>query len=338
MLHKFFRKDPLILVPYRTYGTPQHLYVLGRALEDKKLKIDQKQSIFRTIKNTYKQLESDEIRFADIELEVSEDLPKIHFQANSEGYFKVDKNFDNDFSTMTDDEGWMSYFLSFAEHLTDREIENGNVFQGEVLIPPKTAKFGVISDIDDTILETGVTSFVKWRVLHNTIFKNVYDRIPLEGASDFYTKLHSGIEENQNPVFYLSNSPWNLYQYLKLFLDSNNFPKGPILLRNIKTPFDRTEKAEKPHKQKEILNILKTYPGLNFILIGDSGEHDPNIYTEIAAQFPHRILAIYLRSVKHKRKMKRVQAIIDNYKTTPMLMVNKSEEAENHAREMGWIK
>src|SRR5690606_18909928 len=126
--------------------------------------------------------------------------------------------------------------------------------------------------------------------------------------------------------------------YLKLFLEINGFPKGPILLRDFRSPFDRSLKPEKPHKQKEILNILKTYPHLNFILIGDSGEHDPRIYTDIAAQFPDRILAIYLRSVRHRKRMQRVKSIVDNFETVPVVSVKTSKEAEEHAREMGYIK
>ncbi|MFD1079813.1 phosphatase domain-containing protein, partial [Longispora fulva] len=79
------------------------------------------------------------------------------------------------------------------------------------------------------------------------------------------------------------------------------------------------------------------YPRLKFILIGDSGEHDPTIYTDIAAQFSDRISAIYLRSVKHRRKMLQVQSIVENFKTVPVLLVEKSDEAEEHARTHGFI-
>ncbi len=109
------------------------------------------------------------------------------------------------------------------------------------------------------------------------------------------------------------------------------------MLRNFLTPFDRSLKPEKPHKQKEIINILKTYPNLNFILIGDSGEHDASIYTDIAAQHPERIKTIYLLSVKHKRQMRRIKSIVDNFKTTPVLMVDTAAIAEAHARENGFI-
>ena len=327
-----FKKDPLLLSTYRTYGTQDHLYILGRALEDEELRIREEQSLFRTIKNTYKQLETDEIPNVKIEFQLSNELSNLIATTDAEGYYKFNQKVDADLLKMTDEDGWINYFVSFKDLAEKRKIANDNLFSGEFLVPPATAQYGVISDIDDTILKTGVTSFLKWRVLHNSLFKNAYDRIALEGAAEFYQKLHQGQNNNQNPIFYLSNSPWNLYQYLKLFLDSNHFPKGPILLRNFKTPFDKFRKPEKPHKQKEILNILKTYPQLKFILIGDSGEHDPTIYTEIAAQFPHRILAIYLRSVKHRKKMEKVQAIVDAYKTTPLLLVNDSKQAEEHAR------
>ena len=79
------------------------------------------------------------------------------------------------------------------------------------------------------------------------------------------------------------------------------------------------------------------YPELNFILIGDSGEKDADIYTEIAKKYPNRILAIYLRNVNHKRKEKRIQKIIDSFTTTPILLVHSSEEAELHAKKLGLI-
>ena len=76
-------------------------------------------------------------------------------------------------------------------------------FQGELLIPEKNAEYGVISDIDDTIMHTGVTSFLKWRLLKNSLLTNAYDRIPLKGAAELYQKFHLGKSgKNKNPMFY----------------------------------------------------------------------------------------------------------------------------------------
>lgn len=330
-------KPEVKLATYRSYGTASHLYLLGRAIDDDKLKMHEDQSFFRTLANTYKQFDSYEITDSEIALELPNGTVLTE-KTNRNGYFLFDKTISLNLKDFADDEGWVKLRTYFVNEVPNSIITNENNFEAELLIPSLKASYGVISDIDDTILHTGVTSFLKWRLIKNSLFKNAHSRISLEGAPKFYRDLHAGKKGNeQNPIIYLSNSPWNLYQYLKLFLQVNDFPKGPILLRHFRTPFDKTLKPEKPHKQKEIINILKTYPHLNFILIGDSGEHDPAIYTEIAAQFPDRILAIYLRSVKHRRQMQRVRSIVDNFETVPVLMVETSQQAEEHARENEFI-
>lgn len=325
------------MTTYLSYGNQTHLYLLGRALDDDALTIKQHQSIWYTLKNTYKQFDVDEIAGAKVELELP-DGRCLQSQTGPQGYLIFDMALESNLLSYADSHGWVTMQTRFAQEVKDSIISEDNRFEAQMLIPPSTAKFGVISDIDDTLLHTGVTSFLKWRVLKNSLFKNAYDRIYLEGAPKLYQKLHKGVDGvQQNPFFYLSNSPWNLYEYLRLFLSINNFPKGPILLRHFRTPFDRSTRPEKPHKQREILNLLQSYPSLKFVLIGDSGEHDPAIYTEIAERFPDRILAIYLRSVKHRRRMQRVQGLIDEFKTVPVVSVKHSDQVIEHARKLGLI-
>ncbi|WP_339648819.1 phosphatase domain-containing protein [uncultured Salegentibacter sp.] len=329
--------DQVLITPYRSYGTHSHLYIKGRVLDNEPLKITQDANIFKTIKTTYKQFDTFEIPDAQVDLSLPGKV-QATTQSDDEGFFLFDNNIEQNLAEHADEEGWLDYDIFYKGPLGKKTELLEDPFKGDFLIPDPNAEYGVISDIDDTILHTGVTSFLKLRLLKNSLLTNAYNRIPLKGAAEFYQKLHTGRDGTpNNPIFYLSNSPWNLYEYLKLFLDHNAFPKGPILLRKFRTPFDGSIKPEKPHKQKEIANILKTYPEMNFILIGDSGEHDASIYTEIAAQYPDRILAIYLRSVKHKKQMSRVRSIIDNFETTPVLMVETSQEAVEHAREHGFI-
>jgi len=240
---------------------------------------------------------------------------------------------------LVDAEGWLSYEVSYADEQAGRSIQKNNEFPGQILIPSSRASFGVISDIDDTILHTGVVSSMKWQVIYNTIFRPAGRRVPLKGAAEFYHKLHDGIKGDEaNPIFYVSHSPWNLYRYLEYFLTENDFPKGPILLRSFRNILRRKTKGEKPQKQKEIISILETYPDLPFILIGDSGEKDPVIYMEIANQYPERIKAIYLRGVESKEKILGVKSLLENYSATPALLVEDSEQAIHHARTMGFVK
>jgi len=331
----FGKKDKLQIIAFQSYGTNSHFYARGRALEDEEIDLSQK-GFFNLIRNTYKRFETDEIRNTPVTLKLR-DGRTVHGKTGKRGYYLVDELL-GDLDELTNSEGWLNYEISYSDSSLKREILHQNRFPGELLIPSPDASFGVISDIDDTILHTGVVSSLKWRVVINTVFKRAGNRTPLKGAANFYSLLHRGKSgEEANPIFYVSHSPWNLYRYLELFLQKNNFPKGPILLRNFPKFKRRKAEDEKPQKQKEILNILKTYPDLKFILIGDSGEHDADIYIEIAELYPNNIIAIYLRSVAHKRKMERVSGLFENYKTTPVLLVESSEQAIAHAKENGYI-
>ena len=95
-------------------------------------------------------------------------------------------------------------------------------------------------------------------------------------------------------------------------------------------------KTEKPHKTHEIENILKTYPKLRFVLIGDSGEHDADIYKAINEQYPNRIIAIYLRDVGHRKRMRRIRMLFEEYHT-PVSFVENSGQAGIHAKRLGLI-
>lgn len=337
----FLKKDPFQIIPFRSYGSRTHLYAKGRALEDENIDLSTK-GFFPMLWVAYKRFGTDLITNTRLILKLS-DGRRFHSVTDDQGYFLIDQTVES-MEGMIDAEGFIKYEISFEEDFLGRKIQNDNVFKGEFLVPPETASFGVVSDIDDTIVHTGLTSRLKWQVVKNTIFKRAEKRIPLEGAADFYKKLCQGKSGNdRNPIFYVSHGPWNLYRYLELFLEKNAFPKGPILLRDFVNPLTKRFKPkpvapEKPQKQKEILNLLKTYPKLPFILIGDSGEHDSDIYIEIAEAHPERILAIYMRSVNHKRKMIRVKGLFENYETVPVLMVESSREAIEHAREMGFVR
>jgi len=328
-----YKADKIHIMPYRSYGTSFRLYVKGRVLDNLPIEYLDIQSLWQTIKNAVKQFDTYEIPNVTVQLNLNN---KTYTTTTDEkGYFLFDVTVEEDMKLISDAEGWVYFNINI---LNEQQATVTDVFKGEFLIPETEADFGVITDIDDTLLNTGVTSFLKWKVLINSLFVNTYNRIPLEGAPNFYSKLHLGIDNKEkNPIFYLSNSPWNMYQYLKVFLDHNNFPKGAILLRSFNSIFQKVSGSEKPHKQKEIINILATYPALNFILIGDSGEHDASIYTDIAVQYPDRILCIYLRSVTHKGRMQRVKSIVDNFNTTPVLLVETSIAAEEHARAQGFI-
>ncbi|UKM64488.1 DUF2183 domain-containing protein [Flavobacteriaceae bacterium GSB9] len=330
-----FKKDPLQIIAFQTYGTLNRLYLRGRALEDESIDLEEK-GAFKLLINVWKRFETDEIKNTELIVKVGGDT-FFYTKTDRRGYFLLDEKVE-DLSRHINDEGWVNLDFSYKKEKLSRTIQSGNRFPGKMLIPSAKASFGIISDIDDTILHTGLVSILKWRVIINTFLTSAGRRLALEGTPEFYNLLHRGkTGKEANPVFYVSHSPWNLYRYLEFFLKKNNFPKGPIILRSFPNPFSKKSKAEKPQKQKEISNILKTYPHFKFILIGDIGEYDPYIYLEIAETYPKNILAIYLRAVNDDKKMNRVKQLYEGYNKFPMLLVETTNQAISHARKHGFI-
>ena len=330
------RKDPLQIIGFQTYGTRDHLYARGRALEDETIDLGQK-GMLKLFINSWRRFETDEIRQAPLRLHLS-DGRSFEMQTDSHGYFLLDQTVGN-LAPLVNKEGWLNYEISFDFQMKTRNrVVGNNRFPGSLLIPDGQTSYGVITDIDDTILHTGVTSYMKWQVIANTLFKRADRRIPLQGSARLYHMLHRGRGGKEtNPVFYVSHSPWNLYRYLEFFLDNHGFPKGPLLLRSMASVLGRRVEGHIPHKEHEILNILRTYPEKPFILIGDSGERDADIYLQVARRHPGRILAIYLRSVRHRKKMRRVRELIEAETTVPVLLVDHSDEVLAHARGMGLV-
>lgn len=329
----FRKKDKLQIISFQTYGTKSHLYLRGRALEDEEIDLSEK-GFFNLIQNTWKRFETDEIKNTDIKVTLPND-EVISAKTDKDGYYLID-GASADLASITNSEGWLNFEVSYVDAVLKREILHQNRFPGEMLIPSENADFGVISDIDDTILHTGVVSSLKWRVIINTVFRRAVSRKPLDGAAELYHRLHLGPSgKNANPIFYVSHSPWNLYRYLELFLKTNNFPKGPILLRSMAS--FKKRKSEEPHKYHEVVNILETYPGLSFLLFGDSGEKDADIYISIAKKYPNQVKAIYLRSVNDSKRMNRIKTLADGYKLTPVLVVNDSQEVIEHAKSHGFL-
>jgi phosphatidate phosphatase APP1 len=197
----------------------------------------------------------------------------------------------------------------------------------EVRVPPPEARFGIISDIDDTILETGVQRV--GHMIRQTITGSELTRTPFVGAPELYRDLEAGV----NPVFYVSSSPWNLHRFLTAFLRHRGFPLGPVLLRDL-----LGTAAGREQKQTRIREVLDLHPHLQFVLIGDSGEKDPEIYAEIVRTHPERILAVYIREVRLDPGDGRVEQVSDSWAhEVPFVLAADSEAVRRHAAGLGLL-
>ena len=207
-------------------------------------------------------------------------------------------------------------------------------------MPPATAKVGVISDLDDTVVQTGATDA---RALLRSVFlANARTRLPFPGVAELYRALQSGAAgAENNPLFYVSSSPWNLHDVLSEFLALREIPEGPIMLRD----WGLSERELLPtshgsHKLDAIRGIMDLYPTLPFLLIGDSGQEDPEIYREIVAHYPSRVVAIYIRNVTPgPERAARIGALAREVTEarSELLLAADSIEVAAHALDRGWI-
>ncbi|MGB1206332.1 MAG: App1 family protein [Chitinophagales bacterium] len=321
---------PLMIMPYRGYGNKNFVNCRGRLLKDKGIDSNINHSTWQNLKNSYKRFESDEI---------SSGILNLNFQGldyelvtNKEGYFLLQREIEKDIEYH--EKMWHKTHLTLLEAAENFETEV--TAEGEIMFPAEDADFGVISDLDDTLIQTNVIS--KIRMIYTSIAKNAYTRAAFRGVPAFYWALKTGKSgAKQNPIFYVSNSPWNLYDMLVEFMDINHIPKGPILLRDFGLHKGTERLDYENHKYNEIVNILETYPNMKFILIGDSGEKDADIYLEMKYRFPNRILAIYIRSVNEEKRDERVKLLAKISKDVPLILIKDSLEAAKHAAENDWI-
>ena len=153
----------------------------------------------------------------------------------------------------------------------------------------------VISDVDDTIKITNVGD--RKAMLRNTFLE------PFEPVPGMPAVYRAWAEKTKAQFAYVSASPWQLFLPLSAFVRSNGFPAGTFYLKKFRLKdesfwslFQNPEK----YKPAVIEPLLKRFPNRRFVLVGDSGERDPEIYAELARQFPTQVMRIYIRDVTDK--------------------------------------
>lgn len=325
---RFDRDDPVHIMAYRGFGTASKLMLSGRVLQDEPVgTAGEHDSIWKNLGNTWKRFETDELPHARLRATFGSWSGET--TANEEGYFhlEIEPPAPVDPSTI-----WHPVDLELPDHAV-----RGT---GAILVPPPDAEYGIISDIDDTVVETGVTRRL---AMARTVFLgNARTRLPFKGVAAFYDALHQGVTAGgTNPLFFVSSSPWNLYDLLVEFMELHAIPPGPLLLRDFGV--DRRKLFERPsmqHKLGCIRPILDSYPDLKFVLIGDSGEKDPEIYRQVIREYPGRILAVYIRRIEVLGRDEQVQALAKEAQAdgVPLVLVPDTEAAAVHAAESGLIK
>jgi len=167
----------------------------------------------------------------------------------------------------------------------------GRSFRGQAFKLEQTG-LSVISDIDDTIKITEVRD--RHALLRNTFFREF---TPVPGMAELYQTL---ARSNRAQFHYLSAGPWQLCEPLVEFANTHGFPQGTFALKEFRwknRTFLSLFASPEKYKPAVIEPLLKRFPQRRFILIGDSGERDPEIFAALARKYPRQIAGIYIRDV-----------------------------------------
>lgn len=323
-------RRPIRIVPYRGFGNGRTAVVSGRILESRPIREPLLHDPwYINLRHTYRHFTSDVV--AACPVTANYEGITLASASDSDGYFhfRFDATHEGDTPS-----GWHPVELTSTGGPNGREVKA----MGQILVPPADSRFGVISDMDDTVIRSNVTEF--WKIARLTMLKNARTRKPFEGIAAFYQALQAGGDGTRhNPLFYVSSSAWNLYDLFRVFLEHNGLPSGPILLRDYGIDEDKfvVEQGHR-HKLRKIQTIFETFRNLRFVLVGDSGQDDPFLYREAVHLYPGRVLAIYIRDVGSKRH-EQVKKIVDevNGEGVPMLLVSDTEVAARHAADQGYI-
>ncbi len=271
----------MVLQAYRGYGSRTRIFVIGRAFFQHTGGAhagDELRDIVRRIRRRAVRGARIRARFYGAEVEVESD---------HDGYFRIEMA---PGAPPPTDRLWHSLDI---EMLSPERIET----VADVYIPVR-AQVVVVSDIDDTVMHTGVAN--KAAMLWRLFVQDAESRTVFPGVSVLYRALHAGPSGDEgNPMLYVSRAPWGIYDILEAFFQRHAIPEGPILfLRewgvSLKSPLPR---RAVDHKRHLIEAMMALYDEMPFVLIGDSGQHDPEIYSRLVERHGARIRAVYIRDI-----------------------------------------
>jgi phosphatidate phosphatase APP1 len=321
--------EPVGIDAYHGFGNARRVLLQGRVLRTSGIgKSTATDSIFRNLVNSYKRMRAYPVPHARLEALLSD--TKADVVSDEEGFFRAWLDVASPIAT---DEPWVDVTLRLANAPTVQAT-------ARIRLVTPTATFGVISDIDDTVIQSRVSNLAM--AARTILLGNAHTRLPFPGVAELYRALEKGGDgSRRNPIYYVSSSPWNIHDLIAEFLGLQGIPEGPICLRDWDVSPDALGAARlKRHKEPIIREIMDATDPLPFILIGDTSQRDPEIYREIVRAYPGRVLAVYIRNVDpHPERSASIQKLAEEIlkEGSSLVLAEDSFAAGKHAAESGWI-
>jgi len=209
------------------------------------------------------------------------------------------------FSLKSDDEAYFRFDIRLKNRLKRgksislQSKDRGSLEKIYPFFPTLSQQIGVISDFDDTVIISDVTSKVK--LLYNTFFKNYKERtLVFDVARNIKNILKNNHLNKDIALFFISGSPHQFNNNINNFLDYHAFQKRTVLTKKIHGQNSASLHATVSYKYDKIVRLIDMYPQVTWVLFGDSGEKDTQIYKKIRNEYPQKIRAVYIRDVERK--------------------------------------
>ena len=277
-----FGRDEIAVAVHHAFGTRRHFIIEGRVLEredgrEVRPGDSQTTNFLRTVRSLHAEEQKGVplcLRFADHTWELRSD---------SEGYFALKGETPPQAAP-----GWHSVLIEVPGNPAHTEAK--------VLIVPDGETIGIISDIDDTVVFSEVGDHT--RLLAHTFLENPLQRRAVPGVAAHYRGIAArNAHPESAPVIYLTAAPRHLLPAIGEFLAHNNFPVGPIIAKKVTVGGGDPLLDQERYKLERIEAILDELPDVRFVLSGDDGERDPEVYRKIREKHPSRVEAVYIRRV-----------------------------------------
>ena len=260
------------VVPYTGYGSTSWVRVLARVLLAKPA---ERRSEVPTGARGWRNFISVSVEDARVSVLIGEQSFEV--QADRSGVIDVVVDVDLE-------PGWHRIGLS---------SEGSAVATTLIFVVDPETTFGVVSDIDDTVMVTALPRplLAAW----HTFVVNEHARATTPGMPVLYERLTTRYPGG--PLIYLSTGAWNVAPTLTRFLSRNLYPAGALLLTDWGPTADRWFRSGREHKRSSLERLAREFPQIKWLLIGDDGQHDESIYGEFLKEHPGNVAAVCIRQL-----------------------------------------
>jgi phosphatidate phosphatase APP1 len=321
-------QGPIVIDTYRGYASTEALFMVGRVVHQPNHDVPSDFSAAASVWNVMRRMRRRGVSGARLIATIDEQRQGLI--TDRDGYFNLRMRLR---TPLRSDRALARVHLQLIKPAEAEAV-------GEVLVTPPQCRFMVISDIDDTVVATGVAN--KTKMISRMLLRSADSRVVFAGVAEFYQQLHGGLTGGEdNPLLYVSRGPWVIYETLEAFFKLHRFPTRPVLLLRewglrFRPPFIR---RDYDHKIEMINELLAVSPDLPVVLIGDSGQHDPEMYADVVKSWPDRVRLVLIRDVTKGSRDTLVAEIAQKVANagTPFVLAEHSDEMAAAAAAAGLI-